>query len=88
MDIPWEAVEYYYEWIYQLWKGFITNSAINGFGRLYESVIHHEFQLRQAIHSHMLLWVEKNIADLIKEDYIRADLPDPWKEPELYELVK
>jgi len=36
----------------------------------------------------MLLWVEKNIADLIKEDYIRADLPDPWKEPELYELVK
>jgi len=45
MDIPWEAVEYYYKQIYQLWKGFITNNAINGFGRLYESVIHHEFQL-------------------------------------------
>jgi DNA replication protein DnaC len=87
-DFPWEAVEYYYERIFQLRKEFLTKGEINGFGKLYESVLRYEFQLRQAIHSHMLLWVEKSIPDLIKENYVRADIPDPHKEPELYELVR
>ena len=46
-----------------------------------------EFQLRGAIHSHCLLWSEKQIPQLIRENYIRADIPDPTKEPRLHELV-
>jgi hypothetical protein len=46
-----------------------------------------EFQLRGAIHSHCLLWTEKPIPQLIRENYIRADIPDPTKEPRLHELV-
>ena len=51
-------------------------------------MLRYEFQLRQAIHTHMLWWVEKSISELIREHYIQADLPDPEKEPALYELVQ
>ena len=47
----------------------------------------HEFQLRAAIHTHSLLWTEKSIDQLIAEDFIRADIPDPIEEPLLYHLV-
>ena len=46
-----------------------------------------EFQLRAAIHTHSLLWTEKSIDQLITEDFIRADIPDPIEEPLLYHLV-
>jgi len=46
-----------------------------------------EFQLRQAIHTHMLLWVGRSIPDLIRHNYIRGDIPDPLKEKQLYDLV-
>src|SRR5436305_6569541 len=48
----------------------------------------HEFQLRGAIHTHSLLWTLRTIDELIAEDYIRADLPDPILEPELHRLVQ
>ena len=84
---PWEGVEYYYECIYQLWKHLWGNSTMSGFGKLLEWVRRYEFQLRQAIHSHMLFWTEKSIAELIEERYIRAEIPDPILEPELHSLV-
>ena len=38
-----------------------------------------------SIHSHMLLWTEYDIEELISRNYIRADIPDRNREPELYE---
>jgi len=46
-----------------------------------------EFQLRGAIHSHWLMWTQKGIEQMIQEDWIRADIPDPNLEPMLYYLV-
>lgn len=47
----------------------------------------HEFQLRGAIHTHSLLWTEFDQSELIGKAFIRADIPDPEMESELYELV-
>jgi len=46
-----------------------------------------EFQNRGAIHTHGIAFVEKSINDLVLENVIRADLPDPNLEPELYQKV-
>src|SRR5216117_2441803 len=86
-NFPWEAVEYYYERIYHLRRYLLGNPRVSGFGKLMEMVIRYEFQLRQAIHSHMLLWTEYDIEELISRNYIRADIPDRNREPELYDLV-
>jgi len=86
-DFPWEAVEYYYEQIYHLRQYLLTASSASGYGKLRESVMRHEFQLRQAIHTHMLLWVQLTIPELIEKNYICADVPDPTMEPELHRLV-
>ena len=47
----------------------------------------HEFQQHGAIHTHSVLWTEKSIEALIAEDFIRADIPDPIREPRLHHLV-
>jgi Helitron helicase-like domain at N-terminus len=75
-NFPWEAVEYYYERIYHLRRYLLANPRVSGYGKLMEMVIRYEFQLRQAIHSHMLLWTEYDIEELISRNYIRADVPD------------
>jgi hypothetical protein len=85
---PWEAVQYYFERWHWLKAEFFRKPRISRFGKLRELVERQEFQQRGAIHTHSLLWVERDIGDLIKEEYIRADLPDPLVEPRLYELVK
>ncbi|RIA82607.1 hypothetical protein C1645_835074 [Glomus cerebriforme] len=41
-----------------------------------------EFQNRGAAHTYECLWTTKSINDMIKDNVIRADLPDPEKEPE------
>jgi Helitron helicase-like domain at N-terminus len=86
-DFPWAAVQCYYERMYQLKQHLFRNAHSSGFRKLYELVERYEFQLRQAIHTHMLLWVEKSIAEMIQDNYVRADIPDPERKPELYELV-
>src|SRR5579859_744611 len=86
-DFPWAAVQCYYERMHQLKQHLFRNANSSGFGKLYELVERYEFQLRQAIHTHMLLWVEKSISEMIRDNYVRADIPDPKREPELYELV-
>jgi Helitron helicase-like domain at N-terminus len=86
-NFPWEAVEYYYERIYHLRRYFLSIPSASSYGRLRESVMRFEFQLRQAIHTHMLLWIERSMPELIQNNYIRADIPDPIKEKELYDLV-
>jgi DNA replication protein DnaC len=86
-DFPWAAVQYYYERMHHFKQYLLRNPKVNGFGKLHELVERYEFQLRQAIHTHMLLWVERSIPDMIRDNFIRADVPDPHSEPELYELV-
>ncbi|KID83911.1 DNA helicase PIF1, ATP-dependent [Metarhizium guizhouense ARSEF 977] len=85
---PWEGVQYYYERIHNLkskfWKGKSNHAK---FGILKELIERFEFQLRGAIHSHCLLWTEKSIVELLAYGFVRADIPDPEKEPELHSLV-
>src|SRR2546430_1809906 len=54
--------------------------------------LHHferdEFQNRGAIHTHGIAYLSKSIPELIDSNVIRADMPNPELEPELYELVK
>jgi hypothetical protein len=85
-DNPWAGVEYYYERILNFKNKFLKHPTAR-FGKLLELIERFEFQLRGAIHSHCLLWCEKGIPQLIGENYIRADIPDPDKEPRLHALV-
>jgi hypothetical protein len=73
--------------LYWLKNQFLRKPKHSGFGTLKELIVRQEFQQRGAIHSHMLLWCEKPIAQLIKESFVRADVPDPHLEPLLYGLV-
>ena len=47
-----------------------------------------EFQNRGAAHTHGIYWVSNSIEQMINENLIRSDLPDPNTEPELYAKVK
>src|SRR5205823_1884872 len=47
-----------------------------------------EFHNRRAAHTHGIYWVSKTIEQMITENIIRSDLPNPITEPELYEKVK
>jgi hypothetical protein len=47
-----------------------------------------EFQNRGAAHTHGIYWVSKTIGQMISENLIRSDLPDPNTEPDLYAKVK
>jgi hypothetical protein len=83
---PWEGVQYYYERIQNLKAKFWKTPASKQ-GKLRELIERYEFQLRGAIHSHCLLWVGMTISELLAQGFIRADIPDPVREPRLYELV-
>ena len=67
-----------------LWK----NLTLSNFGKWIHYFKRNEFQNRGAIHTHGVAWLEKSIPELISANVIRADLPDPNTELELYNLVK
>jgi hypothetical protein len=46
-----------------------------------------EFQNRGAAHTHGVYWTSKSIEEMINNNTIRSDVPDPNLEPELYHLV-
>jgi hypothetical protein len=83
---PWEGVQYFYERIRNL-KHYFWKHKTSRFGKLLELIERFEFQLRGAIHSHCLLWTEKSVTELLQSGFIRADIPDPVKEPKLHDLV-
>jgi len=83
---PWEGVQYYYERIWNLQAKFWKTPASKQ-GKLRELIERYEFQLRGAIHSHCLLWVGKTVSELLAQGFICTDIPDPVREPRLYELV-
>jgi len=47
-----------------------------------------EFQNCDAAYTHSVYWVSKTIEQMINENLIRSDLPDPIAEPDLYAKVK
>ena len=67
----------------KLWK----NPKLSGWGKWIHYWERDEFQNRGAIHTHGVAWLEKSTEELINLNTIRADIPDPELEPELYELV-
>src|SRR5256714_724843 len=67
-----------------LWK----NPNLTDWGNWLHHFERDEFQNRGAIHTHGIAYLSKSIPELIDSNVIRADLPDPNLEPELYELVK
>jgi len=42
--------------------------------------------MRMMLHVHDLYWTSMSISQLIEVHYVRADIPDPFLEPELYFL--
>jgi hypothetical protein len=46
-----------------------------------------EFQNRGTIHTHSFTYTERKTSELISLNIIRADIPNPYIEPELYRLV-
>ena len=69
---------------YHLWK----NSNLSNLGKWLHHFERDEFQNKGAIHTHEVAWLDKLIPELIALNAIRADMPDPITEPELYQLVK
>ena len=67
-----------------VWKN-PEHSAWGNLNHFFERV---EFQNRGAAHTHGVYWVSKSIEQMINENLIRSDLPDPNTEPDLYEKVK
>jgi PIF1-like helicase/helitron helicase-like protein len=67
-----------------LWK----NQNMTDWGDWLHHFERDEFQNRGAIHTHGVAYLSKSIPELIDSNVIRADMPDPNLEPELYELVK
>ncbi|GES90273.1 Pif1-like helicase domain-containing protein [Rhizophagus clarus] len=67
-----------------LWK----DPELTNCGKILHFFERIEFQNRGAAHIHGCLWTTKSINNMIKDNVIKADLPDSEKEPELYKLVK
>ena len=55
-----------------------ANSNWEKLNHFFEQV---EFQNRRAPHTHLILWIEKNINEMIADNIIRSDLPNPEQEP-------
>jgi len=71
----------------ELWNHVWRKPANSNWGHLNQFFERVEFQNRGAPHTHTILWVEKSTIQMIEENLIRSDLPDPNLEPELYQLV-
>ena len=71
----------------ELWRHIWMKPANSNWGKLNHFFERVEFQNRGAPHTHSILWVEKNIDEMIADNIIRSDLPNPEQEPELYQLV-
>ena len=72
----------------QLKKHVWKNPNHSNWGDLIHFFERVEFQNRGAAHTHGVYWTSKPIDQLIAENLIRSDLPNPDTEPELYAKVK
>ena len=65
----------------------IDDVNVGVFGKMKARVHTIEGQMRGLKHAHMLLLLQEVLTVTDIDQIIRADIPDPEKEPELYELV-
>jgi hypothetical protein len=72
----------------QLKNHILKDPKHSGWGNLNHFFERVEFQNRGAAHTHSIYWTSKTIEQMINENLIRTDLPDPNTEPELFEKVK
>src|SRR5207248_6429254 len=84
---PLHTILHFIHWLKSL-KKFIWKdpevSEWGGYNNYFERV---EFQNRCAAHTHGVYWTLKTIQEMISNDTIRSEIPDPLLEPELYECV-
>src|SRR5271154_1569708 len=66
-----------------VWK----DSDVSEWGTYYHFFERVEFQNRGAAHTHGVYWTTKSIEEMINNNTIRSDIPDPNLESELYHLV-
>jgi DNA replication protein DnaC len=66
-----------------IWK----NPDVSEWGTYHHFFERVEFQNRGAAHTHGVYWTTKSIEEMINNNTIRSDVPDPNLEPELYHLV-
>lgn len=84
---PLHVTMYWYKRLDYLKKYILNNVKLNHLGKIKHFVERHEFQLRGAFHLHVAYWGSVSILDLIEMNYIRADMPNPILEPELWQAV-
>ena len=85
---PFHTYHHYTNRLQSLHHYLWNNPNLSNLGKWLHYFERDEFQNRGAIHTHGVAWLDKSIPDLISSNEIRADMPDPITEPELYKLVK
>ncbi|GES98086.1 DNA helicase Pif1, ATP-dependent [Rhizophagus clarus] len=85
---PFHTYHHYTNRLQSLHHYLWNNPTLSNLGKWLHYFEHDEFQNRGAIHTHGVAWLDKSIPKLIASNAIRADMPDPITEPELYQLVK
>lgn len=84
---PYHTTLHFYNRFSCFKKQILSKPTISQFGNLLHYFDRFEFQNRQAIHTHSALWTQKSCEELIRQNYIRANIPCPIQEPELHEKV-
>ncbi|RHZ53160.1 hypothetical protein Glove_450g4 [Diversispora epigaea] len=79
--------EYYHHHLKSVHKYLWKNSDLTIWGKWLHHFERDEFQNCSAIYTHGVAWLSKSISELINDNIIRADLPNPETETELYCLV-
>ena len=84
----WKTVQYYhYRWLF-FKKYLLRKSNVSNYEKLKNLMKRQEFQNRDVIHIHSLLWMTMSIAKFITKNYIRADVSNSKIESKLYKLVR
>ena len=84
---PFHTYQHYHHRLSSMHQYLWKNPNLTDWGNWLHHFERDEFQNRGAIHTHGIAYLSKSIPELIDSNVIRADMPDPNLEPELYELV-
>jgi len=85
---PFHCAHHFIHRLRSMKNGLWKDPDLTNWGQILHFFERTEFQNRGAAHIHGCLWTTKSINDMIKDNVVRTDLPDPEREPELYALVK
>ena len=84
---PLHTTLHFIHWLKSLKKVVWKDPKVSEWGSYKNYFERVEFQNRGAAHTHGVYWTTKSIQDMISNNTIRSDLPDPLVEPELYNCV-